>query len=94
LLYPDAKFENYKFEMVPSGDHYKQFVQACRGEGATSTPFSYSGPLTEAVLCGTVAMRCPNEQLAWNARKLEFSSKHANSFIRRTYRKGWRVKNL
>ena len=53
----------------PGGtDHYLQFVEACRGNGKTSTPFDYSGPLTESVLLGCLATRFPQTTLEWDAR--------------------------
>ena len=36
-------------------DHYGQFVEACRGNGRTSTPFDYAGNLTESILLGCLA---------------------------------------
>jgi predicted dehydrogenase len=94
MLYPDKKFKDFKYPAVPNGDHYGEFVEACRGAGLTSTPLSYSGPLTEAVLLGGVASRFPKTTLKWNARELKFNESAANKFIRREYRKGWEVKGL
>ena len=47
-------------------DHYIQFVEACRGNGKTSAPFEYSGPLTESVLLGCLATRFPDKTLEWD----------------------------
>jgi hypothetical protein len=70
-------------------------VEACRGNGRTSTPFDYSGPLTEAVLLGCLSTRFLKRTLEWNAAKLQISNvKEANAFVRRRYRKGWEVKGL
>ncbi|WP_224484951.1 Gfo/Idh/MocA family protein [Robertkochia aurantiaca] len=38
-------------------DHYHNFVNACMGKEEASSPFSYAGPLTEAVLMGNLAVR-------------------------------------
>jgi len=46
LLYPDKKFAGFKFPQVTSGDHWAEFARACTGQGKTSAPFSYAGPLT------------------------------------------------
>ena len=76
-------------------NHYHQFVDACLGRGATTTPFGYSGRLTESILMGTVVNRFPKEKLVWDARALEFSNKpEANQYLRRTYRDGWHVEGL
>src|SRR5947209_3332039 len=35
---------------VPGDHHYLQWIEAARGNGTSSAPFAYSGPLTEMVL--------------------------------------------
>jgi hypothetical protein len=74
-----------------SVDHYHEWTDACRGEGETSTPFSYAGPLTEAVLAGVVAGRFPERELAWDSKALRFDDDDANACVGRTYRKGREV---
>ncbi len=77
-----------KFEMVPGADHWKQFIDAALGNGKTTAPFSYSGPLTEAVLLGSVATRFPKTTLEWDGPGLKFTNvPEANAFVRREYRK-------
>ena len=98
---PREKFEGdlkrFK-EEVPLPDipnHYQQFVEAALGRGTTSTPFAFSGPLTETVLMGTVINRFPEEKLAWDAKACRFANnEQANGRLRRTYRDGWRVEGL
>jgi len=94
LLYPDAKFKDFKFPDVPGGDHWEQFLQACQGNCKTTANFSYAGPLTEAVLLGGVASRFPQTTLKWDSAKMKFDVAEANQFIRRSYRHGWSVKGL
>jgi hypothetical protein len=80
---------------VPGDNHYLQFVEACRGNGTTSAPFAYSGPLTEMVLLGCLATRFPGESLEWDAEKLKVTNvAAANQHVRREYRKGWEVEGL
>ena len=80
---------------VGGENHYLQFVEACRGNGTTSTPFSYSGPLTEAVLLGCLSTRFPKTTLEWDAANLKVTNEEkANHFVRKTYRKGWEVQGL
>jgi predicted dehydrogenase len=94
-LYPKSQFKYFQFPEVVGEDHWQQWVEACRGNGKTAAGFSYSGPLTEAVLLGGVATRFPQTTLQWNARKLKFTNvKEANRHVRRSYRKGWSVKKL
>jgi predicted dehydrogenase len=94
-LLPESKFGDFKPPAVEGADHWKQFVDAVRGEGKTSAGFDYSGPLTESVLLGSVASRFPNTTLQWDAAKLRFTNvSEANQYVRRTYRKGWEVEGL
>jgi predicted dehydrogenase len=93
-LYPKAKFKSYEFPDAGDVNHYAQFVNACRGEGQTTTSFAYSAPLTETILLGDIASRFPQTTLKWNARKMKFNLPQANHFLRRQYRQGWSVKGL
>jgi len=80
---------------VGSVDHWGQFVDACLGNGKTSANFDYAGPLTEAVLLGSVATRFPKTTLNWNAARLKFTNvTEANTYVRKKYRPGWEVKGL
>ena len=80
--------KDVKFEMVPGDDHWKQFVNAVQGNGKTSANFDYAGPLTEAVLLGSVASRFPKTTLEWDAAALKFGNvAEANQYVRREYRK-------
>ena len=95
VLLPVARFKEYKLPSPGGTDHYLQFVEACRGNGKTSTPFDYSGPLTESVLLGCLATRFPQTTLEWNAKAMKITNKpEANQFVRRQYRKGWEVQGL
>jgi predicted dehydrogenase len=94
-LYPDATFKDYTRPPMNSNDHWKQFAEACRGNGKTAANFDYAGPLTETVLLGGVATRYPNTTLEWDGPNLKFTNvAEANQWLRRTYRKGWEVAGL
>ena len=73
-------------------DHYAEWVAACRGEGSTSTPFSYSGPLSEAVLLGTVAAAYPGRELTWHPDEIRLEG--ADASVGREYRAGWSIPGL
>jgi hypothetical protein len=94
MLYPDKKFKDLKFPDVTEDNHWGKFVEACLGGPRTTAGFDYSGPLAEAVLMGTVALRFPKTTLKWNAAALTFNESEANQYIRRQYRTGWAVKGL
>jgi predicted dehydrogenase len=94
ILLPLRDFAGFVLPEAEKNDHYFQFVDAVLGNGTTSTPFEYSGPLTEAVLLGPLATRFPNTTLYWNGTKAKFSNPAANEFLRRRYRHGWSVSGL
>lgn len=93
-LYPDKVFSGYNRPDVQDQSHWQQFVDACLGQGRTSAGFDYAGPLTEAVLLGSVACRFPHEALEWNSSHLKFNSAAATQYVRRHYRTGWSVQGL
>jgi predicted dehydrogenase len=89
-LLPEKDFADFKMPEIEPQNHYFQFVDTVLGKSTTSTPFDYSGPLTETVLLGPLATHFPNTTLEWDARKLKVTNvKEANRYIRRKYRKGW-----
>jgi predicted dehydrogenase len=95
VLLPADRFRDYRVPRLDSQNHYLQFVEACRGNGSTSTPFSYSGPLTEAVLLGCLSTRFRNTTLEWDAAGLRVTNvREADAFVRRRYRRGWEVEGL
>jgi predicted dehydrogenase len=95
VLLPRENFQEFKLPDLKDDDHYLQFVEAVRGNGSTSAPFSYSGPLTEMVLLGCLATRFPKTDLKWDTKSLKVTNlEEANQFVRRTPRKGWEVEGL
>jgi predicted dehydrogenase len=95
VLLPADKYAGFRLPAVSGDDHYLQFVEAVRGNGKTSAPFSYSGPLTEMVLLGCLATRFEKQDLKWDSKALKFTNNDAaNAFVRKTYRKGFEVEGL
>lgn len=92
-LGPQAKFTGFSPppQYVPDTiGHYEEWLEACRTRGRTTCPFSYSGPLSEAVLLGNVSFRCGGRKLDWDARNLRVRNvPEAAAFLRREYREGW-----
>jgi predicted dehydrogenase len=82
--------QNYQIQSVAGTDHWAQFIDAAMGKGQTSAGFDYAGPLTEAVLLGSVASRFPQQELKWDATRLKFTNMEAaDRFVGRAYRPGW-----
>lgn len=95
VLIAEGRARDYRWPRPGSENHYLQWVEAARGNGRTSTPFSYAGNLTESVLLGCLATRFPKTTLNWNAARMEIAdNKEANAHVRRRYRKGWEVNGL
>ena len=89
-LLPEETFKEVAIEKVPAINHYTGWADACRGAGQAHSHFDYAGPLTEAVLLGTVAIRVPGETLTWDAAAMKVTnSAKADGLLRKTYRKGW-----
>ena len=94
-LYPVEKFKDYQMPQPEQGHHWTEWAEAIVNGGKTGAGFDYSGPLTESVLLGSVAVRFPQTTLQWNSAKLQFDNeKSANQYVRRKYRQGWEVKGL
>ncbi|MEE2640655.1 MAG: Gfo/Idh/MocA family oxidoreductase [Planctomycetota bacterium] len=87
-LFPRTDFANYKMPENRDNNHYQQWTEAIKGNGKPSCPFSYAGPMTEAVLLGNVAYRS-QQSLRWDSEKMDTGSPEANRLLDRTYRKGW-----
>jgi predicted dehydrogenase len=86
-LFPRSKFKGYSRPKIRPRNHYHHWVDACRGEAKTTAGFDYAGPLTETVLLGTVALRCPDEDLAWDAEQMKITNlPKASQYLRRAYR--------
>ena len=57
--------------------------------------FSRTGPMSEVVLLGTVAVRVPGQVLRWDAAKLTIpDNPDAAKLQRRNYPEGWKVAGL
>lgn len=92
VLLPQQNFNDVKAPELGKRNHYHHFADACLGKEKTESHFAQSGPMTEAIILGTVAIRCAGTTLEWDARKLKFSNyPEADQYLKRTYRKGWEV---
>jgi predicted dehydrogenase len=77
---------------VPGGEqgHEKDWVRSCKDGKPASSNFDHSGPLSEMVLMGNLAVRYPNRRILWDGEKMAVTNdKDANAYVRRTYREGW-----
>ena len=76
--------------MERSPGHYEEWYQACKSGKRPVDSFEYSGPLTETVLLGVLALRSPGNKLEWDSQNLKVKNvPGVNEFIHKEYRKGW-----
>ena len=69
--------------------HSKEWIEACKGGKPAGANFDFSGPLTETVLLGNIALRT-GKKLLWDAENFKITNvPEANQFLHRDYRKGW-----
>jgi predicted dehydrogenase len=91
-LLPEDKFASFTPpppSIPKSIGHYKEWVEACKGNGTTTCHFGYAGPLTETVLLGNVAYRS-GTAITWDAKAMKVAnSPEADKFLRREYRGDW-----
>ena len=72
-----------------SSGPYQEWLDACHGGPAPLSNFDNSGPLTEMVLLGNVALRC-GKRIQWNAEDMRIpNAPDAEKYLRREYRDGW-----
>jgi predicted dehydrogenase len=91
-LLPEEKFKDVKRPELPPRNHYHHFVDACLGGEKTESHFAQAGPMTEAILLGTVAIRTPGETLEWDPAGLKITNRpEANRYLARVYREGWHL---
>jgi predicted dehydrogenase len=100
-LIPETEMKKYAprrppktIARIPEGadGHEQDWVRACKGGPPASSNFDYSGPLSETVLMGNLAVRFPERLLLWNGEAMEVTNdKDANAYVRREYREGWHL---
>jgi predicted dehydrogenase len=94
---PESRMRRYRrpgrtLERIPEGPdgHEQDWIRACKGGKPASSSFEYSGPLSETVLMGNLAVRFPDRELLWNGEAMEVTNdEDANAYVRREYREGW-----
>lgn len=93
VLLPEDKFKDYPRPKLRDRNHYHHFADACLGGENTESHFAQSGPMTEAILLGTVAIRVPDQKLEWNSERMKIPNlPESERLLRRNYRDGWAVK--
>jgi hypothetical protein len=89
-LIPEKKMKAYKLpskSLKRSPGIYQGWIRACKGGDPPCSNFNISGPLTETVLLGNIALRIPKRKLEWDGSNLKFkNSNQANQYLQGTLR--------
>ncbi len=92
-LIPEQRMRDYARppKTLPrSIGHHQEWLRACKEGTPTESSFAFAGPLTEAVLLGTVCVRRGGGQLLWDAANLKITNApEANELLHYEYRQGW-----
>ena len=93
-IIPEAKMK--QFDRPPQTlprpiDELDQWTRACQGGEPADARFEVTGPISEMVCLGNIALRVDGK-LKWDAEKMQFSNSEAgNKLLRREYREGWEL---
>jgi hypothetical protein len=94
-LLPESLDKEYKRPpptLPRSIGHQAEWIQACKTGSATRSNFGFAGPLTEAVLLGSVCIHNGGEKLIWDSENLKFSNDpDANKYLNYEHRNGWKI---
>jgi len=93
MLIPMSRMRGFKKpdKTLPrvKGSHEQNWIDACKGGAPACSNFDYSGPLTEVVLLGNLAVRAEG-LLLWDGPNMRVTNnEEANQYIQREYRSGW-----
>lgn len=68
------------------------WIIACKGGRPACSNFDYSGPFTETVLLGNLAVLYPYKRLFWDDTNLKvINDDNASRFVKPEYREGWKM---
>ena len=92
-LIPESRMQEYQrpAKSIPriEGSHEQNWIDACKGGEPACSNFEYSGPLTEVVLLGNLAIRSDG-LLKWDGHNMRVTNNDAaNQYVQREYRQGW-----
>ena len=92
-LIPESAMKAYKRppKTLPrvNGGHKQNWIDACKGGEPACSNFEYTGPMTEVILAGTLAIRT-GEKLYWDGPNMQVTNVlEANKYILSQYRQGW-----
>ena len=76
---------------IPGGDHFAEWIGACKGGTPAGANFDYAARLTEMVLLSNVAVRA-RRRIEWDSAAMKITNlPSANEFLTKQYRPGFGV---
>ena len=91
-LLPESKMKDFTLppKTLPrSAGNNEEWIKACKGGTPGGANFEFEGPITEAVLLGTVALRT-GKKLYWDGPGMKVTNAaDAQQYVRAEYRQGW-----
>ena len=95
-LLPNARMAEYvkpdpSIPRVRAQNHYGNWIAACKGGEAAGSNFEYSGPFTEMVLMGVVALKA-GQKLEWDHAKSAITNvANGEALLSKPYRTGFEI---
>ena len=87
----DYKKPDQTIPRIGGANHYRSFLDACKGGEPATSNFDYAGPFTEMVLFGNIAMRM-NKPLEYDMANMKvLNDADAAKFLTKEYRAGWEL---
>ena len=93
-LIPERRNQEYKRPaptLPRSVGHHQEWIDACKGGPTPRSNFDFAGPLTEAVLLGSVCIHNGGAKLQWDSAKFQTDVPEANHLLHYEYRKDWKL---
>ncbi len=96
ILIPRSRYRDWtapKRTLARSPGHYQEWIAACKGGAPALCNFDYSGPLTEIVLLGNLAIRT-GKKIEWDGPKMTSPNvPEAAQYVREACRPGWSLES-
>lgn len=95
-LLPASRMDDFTppAQTIPriEGGHEQDWARACKGGVPACSNFDYSGPFTEMVVMGNLAIRYPQRRLEWDGDAMRVTNfPEANDYVQTHYREGWKL---
>jgi len=91
-MLPYERMKDYKLPpelLTRSPEHHMDWIRACKGGDPGCSDFKVTGPFTEWLLTGSVALHFDGK-LEWDSAKMRFTNNSdATEMVKPKFRKGW-----